>query len=546
MQVNRGLTLKKRLYAMLVCMLLGLAAYGAYSVFQLRQHILEEKKRTLHALVDSSLGVIQQQYDLFKAGKLTEAQAQHLAKDNLRKSRYNGGSDYFFIYDFNGVNLMHASKPEREGKNFMDSADPTGKQYIKEWIRLLQRDKEAYIGYMFPKKGSQTPVEKVSYARVFEPWGWWLGTGVYIEDVDSSFRQAALESLGFLLVIGLLLGIIGWSVNRSVQRQIGGEPAAAADLVEDFASGNLTRSIVSSSDLPGNLLKTLGSMQTKLGEIVRNIRSCTEQLAQQSGELSASSSGISQAARSQAESSAATAASIEELTVSINEVTAIAHATEDNSRKTVELAGKGDSVVRQVTQQIENIAASVTDSTERINSLVGRSQEVGQITLVIKEIADQTNLLALNAAIEAARAGEQGRGFAVVADEVRRLAERTTTATAEISAMIDAIQADTLSAVQSMESTMPRVRQGQELVRQATDVLEDIQVQAEDSLVKARDVASANQAQATTASGIAERMAGMASLTEQTNAAARGNAEAAEQLQALSGTLREAVNYFKV
>ena len=112
--------------------------------------------------------------------------------------------------------------------------------------------------------------------------------------------------------------------------------------------------------------------------------------------------------------------------------------------------------------------------------------------------------------------------------------------------MIDAIQADTLSAVQSMESTMPRVRQGQELVRQATDVLEDIQVQAEDSLVKARDVASANQAQATTASGIAERMAGMASLTEQTNAAARGNAEAAEQLQALSGTLRDAVNDFKV
>jgi methyl-accepting chemotaxis protein len=544
--MNTSLTLKARLYAMLGSMLLGLVLLGGYSVIDLRSHILDEKKLALQALVDSGLGVIQEQYDLYKAGKLTEQEAQRLAKDNLRKSRYNSGADYFFIYDLEGVNLMHASKPEREGKSFLDSKDPNGKYYIKEWIDLLKRDGGAYIDYMFPKAGAKDPIPKLSYAKTFQPWGWWLGTGVYIEDVEADFQRAALKSLIFLVVIGSLLGALGWTINRSVQKQIGGEPATAAEQAEGFASGDLTRRIVSSSDQPGNLLGTLGAMQDRLAGIVRNIRSSTEVLAKESGDLSVAANEISLAARSQAESSAATAAAIEELTVSINEVSEIAVTTEDNSRKTAELAGKGGDVVRQAAREIENIAASVHDSTGRIESLVGRSQEIGNITQVIKEIADQTNLLALNAAIEAARAGEQGRGFAVVADEVRKLAERTSQATAQISQMVQAIQSDTQDAVRAMESATPQVKLGQELAHQATGVLDDIQRQATDSLAKAREVANATKAQAATANEIAGHVENIASMTEETNAATQSNADAADQLKALAGKLQQDVDYFKV
>lgn len=546
MNQNNSLTLKARLYILLGSMLLGLVLLGGYSVLDLRSHILDEKKLVIQAIVESGMGVIQEQYDLFKAGKLTEQEAQRLAKDNLRKSRFNNGSDYLFIYDFNGVNIMHAAKPEREGKNFMDSKDPNGKHYIKEWIDLLKKSGSANIEYLLPKAGSTEPIPKVSYAKVFQPWGWWLGTGVYIEDVDADFRQAAMKSIIFLIVISIVLGVLGWSVERSVMRQIGGEPAMAAQQAEGFASGDLTRRIISSSNQPGNLLATLGIMQDRLAGIVRSILASTEILAKESRELSVAANEISLATRNQAESSAASAAAIEELTVSINEVSEIAMTTEANSRATADLAGKGGEVVRDAARKIESIAASVHDSTERIQSLVDRSQEIGKITQVIKEIADQTNLLALNAAIEAARAGEQGRGFAVVADEVRKLAERTSRATAEISGMVDAIQSDTQQTVLAMEGATPLVKQGQELALQATGVLDDIQRQATDSLSKAREVANATKAQATTANEIAGHVETIATMTEETNAASQSNAAAADQLNALAGKLRQDMSYFKV
>ena len=539
------LKLKTRLYLLLASMLLGLLVLGGYSVFELRQHMLEEKYQAIRAVVNASMAVLERAYELQQSGKLTEAEAKQQVRDTLRKSRYNK-EDYLFIYDLDGVTMMHGSKPDREGKNYLDSKDPNGKQYIREWIELLKKDGEADMDYMFAKPGTDKPIPKISYAKVFAPWGWWLATGIYIEDVDAAFREGATKSIAFVVVVGVLLGMLGWTINRSVQMQIGGEPALAAAQVGHFAQGDLTQSITSSSTLDGNLLGALSKMQGKLNTTVRDIHEGTELLAKESGELSVAASEISLASRNQAESSAATAASIEELTVSINEVSEIARMTEDNSRRTADLADRGAGVVRQAAKEIENIAGSVKDSAERIHTLVGRSQEIGNITNVIKDIADQTNLLALNAAIEAARAGEQGRGFAVVADEVRKLAERTTQATSEISQMVGAIQNDTREAVNAMESAAPKVQQGQSLALEATGVLDEIQHQAQDSLEKAREVANATKEQAVTANGIAGHVENIASMTEQTNAATENNAEAARQLKELAGQLRGTVAYFKV
>jgi methyl-accepting chemotaxis protein len=544
-ELIRNLSLRARLNVMMASMLLGLIVLGAYSVFELRQHLLEEKRLAIRAVVDTALGVIEHHHDLQRAGKLSQEEAQRQARQAVGRLRYSGG-EYFWINDLSPRMIMHPTKPELDGKDLAGFKDPTGKAVFLAMVEAVKQGGEGDVDYLWPKPGHDDPVPKVSHVKEFKPWGWMVGSGIYTEDVSAAFWDSATMSILFVAVVGMLLGALSFAINRSVQQQIGGEPAIAAKQVEYFSEGILTQPIVSNSKLPGNLLGALSTMQGKLHEIVSDINKGTELLSRESGELSVAANEISLAARKQAESSAATAASIEELTVSINEVSEIARMTEDNSRKTADLAGKGADVVRQAAKEIENIADSVKGSAARIHTLVGRSQEIGVITNVIKDIADQTNLLALNAAIEAARAGEQGRGFAVVADEVRKLAERTTQATAQISHMVTGIQGDTNEAVQAMESAAPKVQHGQNLALQATGVLDEIQHQAEDSLAKARDVANATKEQAVTANGIAGHVENIASMTEETNAATENNAEAAAQLKELAGQLQATVAYFKV
>ena len=253
-----------------------------------------------------------------------------------------------------------------------------------------------------------------------------------------------------------------------------------------------------------------------------------------------------QAAQRQADSSSATVARIEEMTVSINDVSSIARQTEDNSAMTAELSEKGSEAVRVAATEIDRIARTVTSSAEQIRQLQQRSQDIGGIAGVIREIADQTNLLALNAAIEAARAGETGRGFAVVADEVRKLAERTGSATSEIARMIEVIQNETQTAVSAMETAVPQVENGLALAREATAVLEQIHTQALDSLAKVRDVSQAAARQVTTISDIAANVGDIARMSEDTSASMLNNASATVELEGIAEALRRNVSHFRV
>jgi methyl-accepting chemotaxis protein len=240
------------------------------------------------------------------------------------------------------------------------------------------------------------------------------------------------------------------------------------------------------------------------------------------------------------------AAAIEQLTVSSAHISDSARETEGDSREAMSMAGDGSQRVGQAADAIRKISATVADASARIHALEERANQISSIASVIKEIAGQTNLLALNAAIEAARAGEQGRGFAVVADEVRQLAERTSQATTEIDLMIKGIQSETGGAVTAMNAALPEVEMGVQLAGSASESLRNIETGAGRTLGRIADVASATREQSSASTSIAQRVEEIAQMVDETTATIRGTAEAAQQLEQIALSLKAQIGRFSV
>ena len=231
---------------------------------------------------------------------------------------------------------------------------------------------------------------------------------------------------------------------------------------------------------------------------------------------------------------------------SVHSISETVKQTEDNSKATVDLSERGRSAVQNVATEIEKISHTVKATVSQVNVLQERTREIGEIINVIRSISDQTNLLALNAAIEAARAGETGRGFAVVADEVRQLAIRTGDATGEIESMIKQVQQDTQASVTAMETTVPQVENGLTLTRQANELLNDIQRQADDSLAKVLEVVRATNEQVSIISDVSGSMEDITVMSQETSETLKNNVNQAELLENLSKKLKKDTNYFTV
>lgn len=534
---------RTRLMIFFAGVVLGLLAVGIFSLYVLRDNLMEDRRLKTRNVVESVLGVVDYFHKQQQAGKLSEEEAKRQAMDSLRNVRYDG-KEYFWVQDRNLVMLMHPIKPDMEGKSQAALNDPNGKLFFQEMENVVKASGKGFVDYLWPKPGFDQPAPKISYVAEFPAWGWVVGSGIYVDDVNAVFRQQALLFSIMVVITLAILSVISWLINSSILRQLGGEPAYAVEVVRHIAEGDLVRPVEYSS--PDSLLAAMQTMQQKLANIFGDINGMASRLSSGAEHVSVAARETSVAAHNQAQSTSASAASIEQMTVSISEVSEIATQTEANSSQTAALAEEGAGLVKNAAQEIELISRTVATSSEQIQLLQQRSQEIGGIANVIKEIADQTNLLALNAAIEAARAGEQGRGFAVVADEVRKLAERTAKATTEIAQMIDSIQEETQTAVQAMATAAPQVDKGLELATQATAMLDEIHRQALDSLGKVRDVALATTEQATTATDIAKHVEHIASMAEETNATMQNNAAEAEQLEGLADQLRQTVSYFRV
>jgi len=360
----------------------------------------------------------------------------------------------------------------------------------------------------------------------------------------SSLLKTVTLSIAVIVVLTSL--IAAYVVGAAVQSILGGDAHYANKIAREIANGNLSVEVNAQTNNADSLLYSMKTMRDKLREMVMAIQSSAEQVGQSAQQLAETSGAVAAASAQQSAATSATAAAVEEMTVGIESISNSAHSAKTHSQESSALSQKGGEVIQGAASEMEKIAKSVESSSTIIGSLEQQSHEISTIVNVIKEIADQTNLLALNAAIEAARAGEQGRGFAVVADEVRKLAERTSQSTQQVTLTIEKIQLGTKSAVDSMTTGVHQVRAGTTLANQAGESIKVIQAGAEHVVGVVSDISSALQEQSKASAEIARNVEKIAQMVEENNSSSEQAAAAAHQLQRLAQELSLSVRSFRV
>ncbi|WP_425488840.1 methyl-accepting chemotaxis protein [Dyella caseinilytica] len=510
------LSLAARVWLVIAIVVIGLVALTVMSAADSRSLQMQARERALGDQVATATSLLESYHERAVKGEFSEAEAQRRALAALSTLRWNNGTGYVYTFDSGLVMRMHPIMPQRDGKSIHDDADTTGKYFYRDMLAADQRDGHGLTEYMWPMPGSKGNKLKMTYSSWYKPWDLHVAAGAYFVDIDAQFQQMLIGSLLRAALVGLLVILVVWESMRSIRSSIGGEPGVAVTMATRIADGDLSGDNVQAAE--GSLLDALGRMRGKLTDIVGEVQQGAHAVTSAAQQIARGNDDLSYRTQEQASSLEETAASMEEMTSTV--------------KQSAGNAGQASQLATAMRNQAERGGDVAQQASVAMQAIKQASGQIAEIVGLIDEIAFQTNLLALNAAVEAAHAGEHGHGFAVVATEVRNLAQRSARAAKDIKALIG--------------DSVDKVQAGTQLVEASGQALTGIIGSAKKVADIVDEIAAASQEQSAGIEQVNRAVTQMDEVTQQNAALVEEAAAAARAMQEQADRLQTQMGYFRV
>jgi methyl-accepting chemotaxis protein len=514
------LSFRSKLLVPLAICWISLWIVTAVQVFQTKDLRLEERRQALKSATEIGVSITKEYAEQVTAGRLTLAEAQQQAQARIKAARF-GTDGYLTILSSDARVIMHPLKPDLDGKDMSGFHDANGTFVFREMAQIAKTSGAGWVEYVWPKPGhtDQTRTfEKGSFVSTYKPWDWTFVAGVYFDDLNDALLADFGRAFLLLCVVGVFLNASILLVIRSVERSVGGDPNDAVSAARRIASGDLSSDIPTKQGDSTSLMFAMRTMQANLVDIVARVRSGTDTFVTATQEIVAGNLDLSSRTEQQAAFLEETASSLEQLTVTVKQNAGQATRANEMAAMASEMAGKGGDAVTEVVETM----FSINESARKIQDIIG----------VIDGIALQTNILALNASVEASRAGQQGRGFAVVASEVRVLAHSSGAAAREIKALI--------------ENSVDRVRKGTALADQAKETIHEVVNSVNQVSRQMNEITSASHEQNAGIEQINQAIVQLGQVAQQNAALVEESAASAAIIRKHATDLATVVDIFKV